>query len=195
MAEGDMIKRTACGLYVIDGCNPRSWPNFTWVTDVIDVEGDQENFDAFSLIERELIESVGENSRTHDAVMPIGVAFAALHDFTAPRVPHRNMGLEFADPSVPDYMIQDDKELNQFTVCGVLENSWTPVSWQTEADHPLVAYYRVWNACRMEFGEHMLLAGVHYGDIPEVSNIAYAYPWAKNDSEMADVAREKWNIR
>ena len=194
-AVTDLLTRTACGLYVLDGGNPREWPNVTWTTRVADMPGEQEELDALALIAKELMGQVGQNTASGQYVAPLDVAFACLHAGAVDRVEHP--GLDFADPEVPDDALDRDLALQPvpWTVCGVLESSWRTVRYEATAGTPLVAYFYAWQWAGEQHGEHMLLAAVHEGHHDAVEVFGYADPWARDGEAMGTKAAEQWGVR
>lgn len=189
----DTLTRTACGLYVMPDGDPCGWPNFTWTQEVSDVEGDQEDYDALSLIGHDLMSQVGRDARSGGYVAPTDVAFACLHLGEAPRVEHA--GLNHADPDVPADVVDADGLADQWpwTVCGVLEGTWRTVRYRATAGSPLVAYFRAWEWARDQAGGYLLLAAVHPGEPGPVASFEYADPWAKDPASMA-LKAQKWGL-
>lgn len=188
------VSRTACGLYVTPGTHPRTWSNFTWATEVADVAGDQEDLDALALIAQELRQQIGEENRTHEAVMATDVAFAVLHPGEQERI--NNILLNDADPPVPDEVVDGDGQWPQqvWTVCGLLEDSWRPVCYSTQAGTALMAYYRAWQQAMVGRGEHMLLAGVHAGEVGRLDCFEFADPWTRDEFMMRAKVRSEWQV-
>jgi hypothetical protein len=190
----ETLTRTACGLYVIPNEHPRLWPNFTWTQDVADMPGNQEDWDALAFIQAELRTAIGRRKATEADVLPIDVAFAALHPCDMDRVDDPQ--LSHADPEVAGELVDRDGlySAEPFTVCGVLEDSWRPVTFYAEASMPLVAYFRAWEWGMSEHGEHMLLAAVHKDWWPPVELFGYADPWTTDAASMRAKARDEWFV-
>jgi hypothetical protein len=191
----DLLTRTACGLYVLAGVDPRAWPNFIWTQDVADMPGDQEDRDALALIGRDLMGQVGQNAASGQYVAAADVAFACLHPGEIERVSHP--GLDFADPEVPQDALDRDQDREQlpWTACGVLESSWRTVHYAATAGTPLVAYFSAWEWAREQHGEHLLLAAVHEGHHEALPTFGYADPWARDEAAMRAKAVEQWGVR
>jgi hypothetical protein len=189
----DVVQRTACGLYVMRDGNPYGWSNFTRTTEVADMSGNQEDLDALAFIGREIMGQVG-TATTGEYVTPVDVAFACLHPGAPERAVHP--ALDSADPEVPDYILERDGWLvpANWTVCGVLGDSWMTCSYDAVAGSALVAYFKAWEFFRDQHGEHMLLAAVHPGHVEVIQGFAFADPWAHSDLGMRNKARNEWGV-
>ncbi|HEY6020969.1 MAG TPA: hypothetical protein VIY48_14025 [Candidatus Paceibacterota bacterium] len=180
---------TACGMRVMPDGNPLGWPNFSWEVEVADMPGDQEKLDALALVQQELQFQVGYRNND-EPVLPIDVAFAALHQGCIPRV-QWDSELNSTDPAVPGPMIAKDIGRYKYTVCGILLPSWLMASLWVWADNPLVAYYRAWEIAQIE-GDNLLLCGVHEGHHESDEAMAFANPWIRDPDEMVAFAKESW---
>jgi hypothetical protein len=191
----DLLTRTACGLYVLAGVDPREWTNFTWQHEVVDMPGDQEDRDALAFIAKDLMGQVGQNAASCQYVAPADIAFACLHAGEVEPVEHP--GLDFADPEVPQGALDRDidGEHLPWTVCGVMENSWRTFSRRVEAATPLVAYFYAWQRAGDQHGEHLLLAAVHEGHHQALPAFGYADPWARDGDAMRVKAIEQWGVK
>jgi hypothetical protein len=188
----DVVTRTACGLYVMRGSNPRGWANFSWTTEVVDMPGNEEDQFALSFVQKDIMEQLG-SATDGGVVLPTDVAFACLHEGDVPRVEYQ--GLDGADPEVPMALIDQEVRLRQthYTVCGILQDEWQPAEFHAVAGSPLVAYFKAWEFFRDFHGSYLLLAAVHPGNVPNIGTFKWADPWAANQLEMDSKARS-WEV-
>lgn len=193
--SGELLLRTACGLYVVPDGKHRLWSGFTWTTKVADMPGDQENPDALSLIGAEVMGQFGQHHDSGQFVTPRDVAFACLHDGEVERYDHA--GLDYADPEVTDQMEHAAARLEPqpWTVCGLVEETWQAVCFWERAGAAPVAYLRAWERLRDEHGRYLLLAAVHAGHHQALPTFGYADPWIRDGAAMQAKARDEWGIR
>lgn len=191
----DLLPRTACGLYVVRDGEHRKWSNFSWLTQVVDMEGDQENRDALALAGQEVMGQFGQHAGTGRLATPQDVAFAALHPGHVDRVEYAD--LDYADPEVLAETVNSDGRRMQrpWTVCGLIDGTWRTFCHQVEAGIPPVAYFRAWEYARDEHGGYLLLAAVHEGHHAALPTFGYADPWISDPAVMAAKARDEWGVR
>lgn len=172
--------------------NPLSWSNFSWVTEVADMPGNEEDQFALSFVAKEIMEQVGQ-ANNGSFVIPVDVAFACLHEGDVPRC--ETHSLTCADPEVEDWLILQDQQRPQleWTVCGILKDSWQPVHFLAVAGSPLVAYFKAWQWAGAQSHEHMLLAAVHPEHVPNIGTFRFADPWAHDAMEMR-LKAQSWSV-
>lgn len=190
----NFIELTATGLYVVAGGEPRDWQNFTWHQEVMDLPGNQEEYDAIQLIRVELENQVGMG-RHGDFTLPIGIAFGPLFagDLTSYRVDAPP--LHNADPAVDDHQVvypADYLTTYPFTVCGLLERDFRVVCWQVRAVNPLMAYFQTFQEFEQR-GEYFLLTTVLEGYHEPLDG--YTYAEGGNDPERMRDTLTVWGVR
>lgn len=193
-----MLTRTACGMWVVAGVRPVEWPGLSWVTEVLDVEGDQEERDALSLVRTTVLSRAGVAvGQDGVAVTAVDVAFATLHVGDVPRAvgcpPTAECDMSSTRYTYLEYDTPRDT-WRPYTVCGVLEESWQTVCWYADAAGPDHAAIRSWHQVRDETGESLLVAAVHDGEVGTVNVFGLADPWATSPEAVELRARDTWLV-